>query len=526
MILMKMNRYILKNIFSNILTKKQLNIVKYNNKLMKKIDINKYAIQKFYFQKISSQFLLDNPEQLLISNIFDEQTLKKLSSDWDKDTSSKLEKNKFFDKIPDPKVLGLIGRISQNHDLLKVPSLKIPKLLELNLVYSEMAWSIELPCVILSNLVSLSLRNIYTVTFLSNDSRVSLEQLEHLYLSNAFLDEKQDIKIDIPNLNYLDLRMNKEEDVIGVKFGYKDLFGNMKKLIDIFNFEFLSIFTLDEKYLKNKNKFFPGKEIDYTFQKPELLFQEKYIKQFEYFKLNISYGFLTGSGEGIEEKYIISRKYLFSKTKSDKYLFRTIFRNENTDPDYKLIKTETRYCNGINPNDYYFRNKKISLQGYGSKQCEEKLYDEDIDANSLKFTKNNQFDFYYSDIMNLLNKFESNNNSVESIYFDVLDKSVDSDFLDNIKKFLALKSFIVDDNCLLSNKNLLQLFKILSGLKNLLIIDIAFKKKINLTNDEKKELKKLFPHIEINKKNDENRYSINWENEDCEKLCSIINKNN
>lgn len=89
-----------------------------------------------------------------------------------------------------------------------------------------------------------------------------------------------------------------------------------------------------------------------------------------------------------------------------------------------------------------------------------------------------------------------------------------------------MKSFIVDNNCLLTNKYLMQLFKNLSSLKNVLIIDIAFKKKINLTNDEKKELKKLFPHIEINKKNDENRYSINWENEDCEKLCSIINKNN
>lgn len=526
MFLMKINRYILKNIFSLILKKRQLNILKYNNKLMKKIDINKYAIQKFYFQKIATQFLLDNPVQLSISNIFDEDTLKKLSSDWDKDTSSKLEKNKFFDKIPDPRVLGLIGRISQNHDLLKAPSLKIPKLLELNLVYSEMSMKLELPCIILTNLVSLSLRNIYDITFLSNDSHISLNQLEHLYLSNAFLEIKQNITIYLPNLNYLDLRLNKVEDVIGIKFGYIDLFDNLKKLKEIFNFDFLSVFTPDEKYIKNNNKFFPGKEIDYTFQKPDLLFQEKYLKQFEYFKLNILYGFLTGSGQGIEEKYIVSRKYLFSQTKSDKYLFRTIFRNENNCPDYKLIKTETRYCNEKNYNNYYFRNKRISLQGYGSKECREKLYDEDINANCLKFTKNNKFDSYYNDIMNILNKFEPNNNTVETIYFDVLDKSVDSNFLDNIKKFVDLKSFIVDNNCLLTNKYLMQLFKNLSSLKNVLIIDIAFKKKINLTNDEKKELKKLFPHIEINKKNDENRYSINWENEDCEKLCSIINKNN
>jgi Leucine-rich repeat (LRR) protein len=135
---------------------------------------------------------------------------------------------------------------------------------------------------------------------------------------------KPNIKIDLPNLNYLDLRLNKVEDVIGIKFGYIDLFDNLKKLKDIFNFDSLSVFTPDEKYIKNNNKFFPGKEIDYTFQKPDLLFQEKYLKQFEYFKLNISYGFLTGSGQGIEEKYIVSRKYLFSQTKSDKYLFRTI----------------------------------------------------------------------------------------------------------------------------------------------------------------------------------------------------------
>ena len=89
---MKINKYLLKFIFSFLDFSKQLNIIKYNNKLKSKLEITKYTYQKYYFNLIKSPALLDFPEILLENKIFDEETFKKLMLDWENETNNEIIK--------------------------------------------------------------------------------------------------------------------------------------------------------------------------------------------------------------------------------------------------------------------------------------------------------------------------------------------------------------------------------------------------------------------------------------------------
>jgi len=87
MILLNINKYILKTIFIHLRFEKELNIFRCNTKLLSKLDISLYTYQKKYFEQIITPALLYNTEILLQNNIFDKKTLNKLKSDWDNETT-------------------------------------------------------------------------------------------------------------------------------------------------------------------------------------------------------------------------------------------------------------------------------------------------------------------------------------------------------------------------------------------------------------------------------------------------------
>ena len=87
MILLNINKYILKTIFIHLRFVKELNIFRFNTKLLSKLDISLYTYQKKYFEQIITPALLYNTEILLQNNIFDKKTLNKLKSDWDNETT-------------------------------------------------------------------------------------------------------------------------------------------------------------------------------------------------------------------------------------------------------------------------------------------------------------------------------------------------------------------------------------------------------------------------------------------------------
>ena len=75
---MRINKYILQIIFSYIKSKTKLKIIKFNKKLMSKLDITLYIYQKHYFYSIVTETLLENKN--FLKRKFDEKTLDKLIS--------------------------------------------------------------------------------------------------------------------------------------------------------------------------------------------------------------------------------------------------------------------------------------------------------------------------------------------------------------------------------------------------------------------------------------------------------------
>ena len=87
--------------------------------------------------------------------------------------------------------------------------------------------------------------------------------------------------------------------------------------------------------------------------------------------------------------------------------------------------------------------------------------------------------------------------------------------IENIDKFEELKVFIVYENCLLKNEDLIKLMTNLSFLKkSLLLIDISFKSILNLSKKEENIIYKLFPDISI--KTSKESSSIKWNNNNIE----------
>ena len=529
----EINKYILAHIFSYISFKKELSLIKYNKRIMKKLDITKYTYLKRYFISIINPAILENPSILLNNNIFDKKAIEKLMSDWKEETTEIFDGNNFFIKITDIKIFESFKKIE------KSPKMKLPNLIELNL--SDLN-NFEIPCVILSNLEAFSLKNMYGIKFLSNDSNISLDKLKKLYIDNISLNnQNENLKIKVDNLKYLDLRFNQIEDgkkedneeengenedeekgdkaidnynyILSKKYSIKDGFiktNTIEDIAKIFDFNFLSVFQISQEILECEEDFFPDerfKEVNEIFTKPDELFKESILKKLDYFNLEIFYrlNYYSGSTEFTQG---FTNQYLFSKTKGNKYIFKTIYKNAvllSDDSEIEYVQKELRYCNEINYNNYYYINKDVEVWGYGE-FGKEKLNCENI--NTLKIFDKKDYG-NYSDFSIILNYFKSKNKNLKIISLDYL-KAKDADnLIKNIKKFIGLNCLYIK-NCLMDNKQLIKLFQNLSQLKLLFCIQITSENNCKFSKALKEKISKLFPNISI--ENNKKGSSIKWIN--------------
>ena len=528
--LLKMNKYVLKEMFSFIHNKRKMKIIKYCKKLMSKIDITKLSYQKLFFDSIITPELLANPSILLKNKIFDKETTNKLISEWEKEITGIFEeKNIFYFNSTDiPKDLQILEVHKNNEkDLNKnFPNLTILNLYNLN--------NIEIPCSFLSSLESLCFKNVKNIKFLSTKPNISLNKLKHLYLDNISFGEQSEndnLNIEINNLEYLDLRVkeidgeydddedeNEDEDededeeynenIPKKGFIKKEVF---KYLIKIFNFKFLSEFVTDKE--DGNIDFEMHDTYKSTFKNPKILFREKSLEKLNFFNLKIFYELTIASGA-----YVLSRNfdftYSFSKTKGNKYIFKTKYKciGNGDDCNYAVTEKENRYCDEFKYNDYYFKNKKTSTEG-----SDLRMFEEDFslsDVNSLKLNLHNDEENCLDEFIGLFDNFECNNELLESIKLNVLDINDEMNIIANINKLVGLKVFIVYDDCLLGNDDLINLMKNLSVLKSLFLIEISFDSKLNLNEKEEKIMYNLFPEISI--KTSKQSSSIKWESNNIE----------
>ena len=247
--LLRINKYILKTIFSNIKFTKELNIVRYNRKLQSKLGISLYSYQKKYFEKIITPALLNHTEILLQNNIFDKKTLSKLISEWENETTEALQEKDCFHinqkasikNLNDIKILNI--SLKDQSLLEKITT----NLIELNVSNIK---NLELPCSILLNLETLSLKDISKLKFLNKAKNINLNKLRHLYLNNISFDKKNKIKISLNNVKYLDLRLKEQDGFYFQNDNNKAGFNKEKTiqhLINIFDFPFLSIFKKEKE---------------------------------------------------------------------------------------------------------------------------------------------------------------------------------------------------------------------------------------------------------------------------------------
>ena len=199
-----------------------------------------------------------------------------------------------------------------------------PNLIELNILNVK---NLELPCSILLNLESLSLKDVSKIKFLSNEENISLNKMKHLYLNNISFNKKNKIKINLNNLKYLDVRIIEQDgddedcefDNDNNKAGFNKE-KTLENLISIFDFQFLSIFNIEpniseneeEKKDENEDEEDEDEEdedvlekyqdLQNDFNNPKKLFDKKYLENYDYFNFKI-----------MNEYYIINEAAEFSK---------------------------------------------------------------------------------------------------------------------------------------------------------------------------------------------------------------------
>ena len=366
---------------------------------------------------------------------------------------------------------------------------RAPNLIELNISIFN---NLDLPCSILLNLETLSLKHISNLKFISKEENISLDKLKHLYLDNISFHEDNKIKISLNNLNYLDLRL-KEKD------RYNDL-------INIFDFKFLFLFKSDS----DKSEEEEHEEKDTEREDQFDIFDKNYLSKYDYFNLEISKeNFkINGSDDFIER---LVYKYLFSKTKRNKYIFKTEYTNYSyANGDYgEGGNKEIRYCNDINYDDYYFINAEAEVGGYY-------FSDEMIEYETINsYSTITKYDTDSYKLIKSLENFEKNKNKLEILSIEDLDLTFVNSFMKHLKKFHNLKCFyITKDFKSKNNKQLIELLTILSGIKTLFKIDIKFQSELKLNNNEEKKIKEILPDVEIKK--DKKESSIKWNNRNYE----------
>ena len=387
-----------------------------------------------------------------------------------------------------------------------------PNLIELNISNIK---NLELPCSILLNLETLSLKDISKLKFLNKEENITLNKLRHLYLNNISFYEGNKIKISLNNLKYLDLRL-KEQDGDPEDSGFKNdnnkagfnKESTLKFLLNIFDFQFLSVFKMEKREPDNEEEFIIDIYYDFArdFKKPKELFDKKYLSKYDFFNLEILFEYFAISGSApYAERFIY--KYLFAKTKGNKFIFKTEYTKYELINDYEIeiFNKQIRYCNNNNYDDYYFINNEAEIGGNGSI---ERILDYKIINSYSIIPKNN---IYSYELMQSLDKFEKNKNQLYILTIENVDLSFANSFLNNLKKFEKLKCFyITKDFKYKHNKQLIHLLTILSKIKTLFLIDITLQKKLKLNINEEKKMNEIFPGISF--KTVKNESSIKWYN--------------
>ena len=479
-----MSKYLLNHILSYTNKKTRLNLLKYNKKLMSKLNLSLYSIQKEYFNSIISESLFNN--KTILNKLFDKETLNKLTSDFENDRKGIYEDEKLFTKITDLETYEIIKKAK------KFQKIRIPNLIELNLYSID---NIELPAIILINLEKLSLININNLKIISDNSNISSNKLKYLKLWDTIIsEENENLKINVDNLIYLDIRFIMNDDE---RKNYEDgddevmIFEYLSNLIKVFNFDFLSLFLFDENIIYND--LFDNSELKNKFNNSiELFNQKKIVEKFDYFNFVISFGVENITGSVLYGNKI-TYQYSFFKTINNKFCFKS-FYDSNTygdDSNFNFIKKEIRICNNRNYNNHYFIDKEIIIkEGEGFT-----FFDEDLsDVSSI-----NKFGIIENESMcflTLLKEFKENNN-LEMMIFGYLDIEQEPKFFEYLKKFKKLRIFVINKHCSLTNNKLITLLKCLSECKYLLKIDINFEENLKLNEKERKIIYKLFPDISI-----------------------------
>ena len=498
---MRINKYILQNILSYINSKTKLKLIKFNKKLMSKLEITLYTYQKEYFNSIVTETLLENKK--FLKTKFDEKTLNKLISEFEKDKTGIYENEIIFEKMTDLKIY---------YDLIEID--KISNLTEL--ILDNRINDMKLPCDNLVNLEKLYLCDVKNIKLISEHSNIFFNKLKYLYLDNVTFEDGQSVKVNMNNLMYLDLRIydlydDYEED----KDEYYQSFGSLGNLMKIFNFDFLSIYSEEIFYDENHYniKIFKGF--------PKKLFNNAIMNKLNYFYFEINKEFILGHHEG-KVKY--KHKYFFSKSNSNKYIFETnfitVYEDERAGNDYELIQQEYRLCNNGNYNNYNFIDKDLIINKGICKQQYDyffkgKFSDKDLNVNSFRIL-DNDLDEYGDEIYSLflLNQLKDNNNKLEILEFDYLNIYKEPNFFENLKKLKKLRAFRVNKNFLLTETKLVKLLKCLSECKYLLLIDISFEieeqDRPKFNKNLKNEIYKLFPDM-LFLKNDK-KINLKWEN--------------
>ena len=526
MLLSRLNKYIIKTIVTYLKFTRELNILKYNKKLQLKLDISLYSYQKKYFENIITPALLNNPEILLHNNIFDKKTLDKLKSDWENETSEMLKEKDCFHfnqktNTKNQKDIKILNISLKSQILLKKSA---PNLIELNISNIK---NLELPCSILVNLETFSLKDISKLKFLNEEEDISLNKLRHLYLNNISFDKENKIKISLNNLKYLDLRLKEQEgDPEDSEFdNNNNKAGFLKEkslncLINIFDFQFLSVFKKDtsgaeneedeelddeemedEEILEDKYQ-----ELVENFKKPCELFDKKYLSNYAYFNLEILYEYFEINGAAdFAERFIF--KYLFAKTKGKKYIFQTEYTNfADTNGEFdEVFNKEIRYCYNINYDDYFFINNESEIGG--DSLLENILNYETINSYSI-VTKN---DTYSYGLIKSLEHFKKNKNKLEILSIEDLDLSFADSILTNLKQLEHLKCFYITQDFKYKNiKQVIDLLIVLSTIKSLFLIDINLKGELKLNKNQENKINEILPNISIKKSKKES--TIKWYN--------------
>jgi len=218
------------------------------------------------------------------------------------------------------------------------------------------------------------LKDISKLKFLNKGDNISLNKLRHLYLNNISFNEENKIKISLNNLKYLDLRL-KEQDGDPEDSGFKNddnkagfnKENTLQYLINIFDFQFLSLFKREKSESDNEEEFIVDifNDLVVAYKKPKELFDSKYLSKYDFFNFEILFEYFTISGSAdFAERFIY--KYLFAKTKGNKYIFKTEYTHYeliNDDGEMETFNKEIRYCNNKNYNDYFFINNEYEIGG-------------------------------------------------------------------------------------------------------------------------------------------------------------------